>query len=228
MLGREEYRQKRKSFGDAFLSRFLPTLQAFSEKPFGCPSATGENEVRIRRRYRHNAQFVPDISKHCIRRDMDARVQIMRNAEELERTTRPKGRRNGVVSQIGLRVLRVLLFRFHRATDGMCCPSYENIEATTGLCHKSLANALNRLEACGLIKRFRRLIRDIIAGIHVCRQGSNLYSLFQPISDAQKLSVDVPVSRVFRKPVFKALADLLGWNLRPNEAEKREFVQLRE
>ncbi len=85
------------------------------------------------------------------------------------------------VSQPGLRVLRILLLRFVRGSDGLCTPSYVVLMASSGLCKQSVANALKRLEACGIIHVTRRLVREVIdAGgfaMTVCRQASNLYAV---------------------------------------------------
>ena len=63
---------------------------------------------------------------------------------------------------LGLRVLRALLLRFHRGSDGLCCPSYTVLMAATGLCRQSIANALKRLEAAGILRITRRLVREVI------------------------------------------------------------------
>ena len=62
----------------------------------------------------------------------------------------------------------------------MCCPSYTVLMAATGLCRQSIANALKRLEASGILKIARRLVREVIDGVMVTRQASNLYSVHEP------------------------------------------------
>ena len=56
--------------------------------------------------------------------------------------------------------------------------------AATGLCRQSIANALKRLESCGILRITRRLIGEAIdAGgllMLICRQGSNLYAVHEP------------------------------------------------
>jgi hypothetical protein len=129
-------------------------------------------------------------------------------AEQLERRTKPAGGRNGVLGYIGLTVLRTLLLRFHRAPDGMCAPSYVELMAATGLCKQSIANALKRLAAAGILRITRRLVRDVIAGVMACRQGSNLYAVFAPDEHAERLPVR---ARPFPCAKFGRLAKMLGW-----------------
>jgi hypothetical protein len=116
------------------------------------------------------------------------------------------------VSQIGLRVLRVLVLHFIRKGDGLCTPSYTTLQAATGLCRGSIARALRRLEACGLIKVTRRLVREVIDGVMTCRQGSNLYCCHEPAAGAELLPVRSAAPRPFPRPALAGLAQLLGWS----------------
>ena len=105
----------------------------------------------------------------------------------------------------GLAVLKALVCGFLRRSDGMCCPSYAELMAATGLCRQSIANALKRLEASGILKITRRLVREVIDGVMVCRQASNLYSVHEPAENAERLPVREPVARQFPRPQFAAL-----------------------
>jgi hypothetical protein len=107
--------------------------------------------------------------------------------------------------------LRALVLRFHRASDGYCAPSYTVLQAATGLCRQSIARALQRLEAAGILVICRRLIREVIDGVMVCRQGSNLYSVSEPAEHAEKIPVRAPAGRPFPRSSFAELARLLGW-----------------
>lgn len=121
--------------------------------------------------YRKNAIFVLDPSKYCTQLDRNQKAKILHLAESLERVTKRKGRRNGVLGSIGLQVLRVLLLRWH-GPSGLCCPSYTTIQRETGLCRQSIAAALRRLRATGLLHSTARLVRTRQS----FRQSSNLYS----------------------------------------------------
>ena len=163
------------------------------------------------RQYRRGARFIADPRQHCRQLDRNERARILFMAEQLELRTKAAGGRNGVLGYVGLTVLRTLLLRFHRGPDGMCCPSYTVLQAATGLCRQSIANALRRLEACGILRITRRLVRETIDAIAVCRQGSNLYSIHEPAERADRLSVRGPADRSFPRPAFAALAKMLGW-----------------
>lgn len=105
-------------------------------------------------------------------------------AETLERRTKRAGRRNGDLGAVGLTILRAMLFSFCRKADGLCCPSYDALQAKTGLCRQSIARGLARLADAGIIKIVRRLRRmnvDFGGFTRACAvQGSNLYSFVAP------------------------------------------------
>ncbi len=111
---------------------------------------------------------------------------------------------------VGLAVLKALLTGFLRRFDGLCCPSYTDLQAATGLCKQSVANGLKRLEAAGIIRITRRLVREVIDGVVVCRQGSNLYSVHEPAAGAERLPVREPVARPFPRPGIGAFMRKLG------------------
>jgi hypothetical protein len=113
---------------------------------------------------------------------------------------------------LGLAVLESLLCGFLRRADGLCCASYVELMAATGLCKQSIANALKRLEACGILKIVRRLVLEVIDGVVHVRQGSNLYSTHDPAENADQLPVREPVVHPFPRSTFGALAKMLGWN----------------
>ena len=169
----------------------------------------------MRNRFRRGASFIADPRQHSRPLDRNERARIIHLAEALEHRTRPAGARNGVVSQIGLRVLRSLLLRFHRGRDGLCCPSYTVLQAATGLCRQSIARALQRLEAAGILRITRRLVRETIDGggfmVTVARQGSNLYAVFAPSEHADKHAASSTKPRPFPRPALAGLAALLGW-----------------
>jgi hypothetical protein len=182
----------------------------------------------MQKRYRCGARFVMDVRQYCHPRDRNERARILFLSEALERRTRPPGARNGVVSQPGLRVLRALLLHFLRGSDGLCTPSYVVLMAATGLCKQSISNALKRLEAAGIVRITRRLVREVVdAGgflVTVTRQASNLYSIFEPGEHADRLPLRQPAPRPFPKGAYAALANLLGWQ-KPRRGLPREQLQ---
>jgi hypothetical protein len=122
------------------------------------------------RNYRRNAIFVMDVAKHCTKMDRNAKAKLLHACEVMERATKRKGRRNGLIGVCGLIVLRTLLLRYH-GPSGLCCPSYSALQRSTGLCRQSIAQALRRLRAVGVLRVTARLVR--MQGM--CRQASNLY-----------------------------------------------------
>lgn len=182
----------------------------------------------MRNTFRRGARFIADARAHCRPLAQKEKVRILRNVEGLERRTRPAGARNGVVGQPGLRVLRALLFDFHRASDGMCCPSYLDLMAATGLCKQSVAKGLKALEACGVLDITRRLVRRLrdIGGaiVEACEQASNLYAIRDPDQRADELPIKLPRVRPFPRPGVSAFLRQLGLGASLRHREKHTLA----
>lgn len=166
----------------------------------------------MRNHFRRRARFIADSRQHCRPIDRNERARIMFKAKALWRATKPKGGRNGVLGYVDLTILEALLFVFLRRSDGMCCPSYVQLMAATGFCKQSIANALKRLEAAGILTITRRLVRIVVNGATFVRQASNLYSIHEPAEHANGLPVRTPAPRPFPRPAYAALARMLGWS----------------
>ena len=133
------------------------------------------------KRFRRNAEYASDsLAFRPIDRNM--RVRVIWAAETLERRTKGKGCKSGVLRQSGLRVLRCLLFDFCAVPTGRCCPSYEAIREKTGFCFSTIAGALSRLEASGLVRIIRRIIRTRLGA----RQTSNAYAFSEDAFGCKK------------------------------------------
>ena len=89
----------------------------------------------------------------------DRRVRIVLRAEAIERGTKQKGKQAGALGQSGLRVLRCLLFDFANTATGRCDPGCRASCRATGFCRQTVALALARLEAAGLVEVVRRMAR---------------------------------------------------------------------
>jgi Helix-turn-helix domain len=137
------------------------------------------------KRFRRGAEYLPD-SLAFIPIDCNQRIRIIITAEALERRTKGKGRKSGVLGQSGLRVLRCLLFDFCAIPTGRCCPSYEAIREKTGFCKSTISGALQRLEAAGLVRIIRRIIRTPLGA----RQTSNAYAFFERAFGERKPDYD--------------------------------------
>lgn len=114
-----------------------------------------------RNRYRAGGVFV-DPTAVATPMDRNQRAKLLYTAEQLERRSKAPGKRNGLLGQSGLQVLRALLLRFANSRTGSCFPSLLKIQAATRLCRQTIVAALARLERCGIIRIVRRLIRTMI------------------------------------------------------------------
>ena len=160
------------------------------------------------RSYRRGAVFVMDPRQVFRPLDRNQIARILFLAECLERRTKPAGRRNGVVSQVGLAVLRCLLLGFLNRSTGQCDPSYTTLQCKTGFCRDTIAAALRRLQATGLLTVTRRLVRQRVHRISpitglaevivTTTQATNAYAMAQPGAHADELPVPAPKRRPFQ------------------------------
>jgi DNA-binding MarR family transcriptional regulator len=88
--------------------------------------------------------------------DRNARARLLFHAEALDRRTRLPGQHGGVLKRTGLAVLRALLCYFANVTSGRCDPGYDTLARASGCARSTVAVALGRLEAAGLLTRVRR------------------------------------------------------------------------
>jgi hypothetical protein len=156
-----------------------------------------QSSPRPRRVFRHRAVFVRDPLAHSTPLDRNERARLMFLAQRLERRTKERGHKNGALGNVGIEVLRALLFHFANRATGLCFPSYLTLQAMTGRCRGAVAAALRRLESTGIIRVTRRLKRiwlerkSPITGqaerIQVTVQDSNLYAFSGPTAFAARL-----------------------------------------
>ncbi len=90
--------------------------------------------------------------------DRNARARLVVHAEALDRRTRLPGQHGGVLRRTGLAVLRALLFGFCNTATGRCDPSFDTLARASGCARSTVAAALHRLEAAGLVERIRRQV----------------------------------------------------------------------
>jgi hypothetical protein len=142
-------------------------------------AGTGAPKRQAGNKYRRNSVFVLD--ELAIGRPLDRndKARILFCAEALERRSKAPGRKNGHLGYVGLAVLRCLLLRFLGA-NGVCSPSYLALQCASGLCRQSIADGLRRLSEAGILRIVRRLQRQVVNGVVMTRQGSNLYSFVVP------------------------------------------------
>jgi hypothetical protein len=134
-------------------NRFNGTLPAFNR--FAGAKVIGRGP-----KWRKGSKFDPDGSW---RRPLDRndRARVMASAEALERNTKRKHKRDGVLGQAALAVLRCLVNYFqNRHGDGRLDPSYSQIQGQTGFCRQTIAKAIKNLELAGILEIMRRIVRQ--------------------------------------------------------------------
>lgn len=111
-------------------------------------------------------------------------VRIQRAAERLVKISmraRGKGRRWGELTPIDVQVLEAMLFRFMTWSTGKLDCSYDQLQEATGRARDTIARALERLAAVGILKKLRRFVRTEIEGkgpqVH---QVTNAYAVELP------------------------------------------------
>ena len=140
-----------------------------------------QSNRKQRRQYRREARFVMNPLALSTPMDGNQRARIIHLCERMERATKGKGCRNGILGLPAMMILRCLLMLFHNRRTGLCCPSYDTLQQVTGLCRQSISIALQRLESAGVLKITRRMIRVASSvGGAICQQSSNLYAFAEP------------------------------------------------
>jgi hypothetical protein len=151
----------------------------------------------VRRNYfRRGGRFIADARPYSTPLDRNAKAKLLFAAEALERSTKPKGGRRGVLGYTAVAVLKALVLGFLRRGDGLCCPSVAAICERTGLSRSAVFEGLARLEAAGVVRRVRRLARRVINFGGLARltttQATNLYSFAGPSPTACLLPTTKP------------------------------------
>jgi hypothetical protein len=140
-------------------------------------------------RYRRGAHFVLRPQDYYRPLDRNERARLIHLAERIERASKAKGKRSGFLGLTGLQVLRALIFGC-LGKDGRLDPSYAHLQRLTGFARATIAKALHALEALGLLRITRRIVRRRIARISPVTgepetiiatvQASSLYELSSP------------------------------------------------
>ena len=137
--------------------------------------------------------------------DRNDRARVIYRAERMERATKAKGCKNGVLGYTGLTVLRALVFKFQASPT----PSYDAIKRATGYCLDTIAKALNRLEAAGLLEVKRgRGVRTVQGW----RRITNAYAVPRqaclPLG-ARELKIPIEIKKVARNVPTEGLAGIV-------------------
>jgi hypothetical protein len=139
------------------------------------------------------------------------RARIVQRAEDIERSTRQSGRRNGALGRPAVDILRAMVLKFGRS--GKCFPSYEAIRQYTGYCNETIRRALKALENAGLIARIRRRATKVISRIS------------QITGRREDVAMEVQTSNLY---TFRADRPAPGLELMAKpDTKRREFPQKR-
>jgi hypothetical protein len=90
--------------------------------------------------------------------DRNAKARIMVLARALMRRTE-KGKHYGVITAKFVAVLGALLWGFHNCHSGKCYPSYETIADKADCARSTVYEAINALEAAGVLTWVNRIVR---------------------------------------------------------------------
>jgi hypothetical protein len=153
-----------------------------------------------------------------------SRALIMDRAEALERSTKAKGQRDGVLGQSALMVLRALLFHFLDPKSGKLDPSYKQIQKQTGFCVQTIAVALKSLERAGILEIKRRVERK---GKQLWNELARRFVWLQwieQVTNAYMVNVPVPDRTEFGDlgtPLFKPKPDIPSDSTSQRESTSR-------
>ena len=108
--------------------------------------------------------------------DRNERCRITAYARVWNAAHRQQGQHTGPITRTFMTVLQALVFGFANTKTGSCFPSYEAIAKRAGCCRSSAIEAVNTLEAAGIVRVWARLkrVKDRVL------MTSNAYT-FRPI-----------------------------------------------
>jgi hypothetical protein len=106
-----------------------------------------------------------------------AAVRLWHRARDFDRGTHQPGHHGGAVGHTGLAVLHALIFDFLNHRTGRLDPSYAAIAAKAGVCVRTVASALQRLKALGILNWVRRCAESWQDGRFVLEQETNAYAV---------------------------------------------------
>jgi hypothetical protein len=140
-------------------------------------------DIFDRKRWRKGSTYAADFRPL----DRNQRAAILFLADQLDRKTHQPGRHGGMIGRTGLAVLRAMVTRFLDFKTGRLDPSIASIARAANVARSTAQDALDRLEAAGILERTRRIARvrmkvwNAAAGRHVTSdrvvQQTNAYRL---------------------------------------------------
>jgi hypothetical protein len=106
-----------------------------------------------------------------------AAVRLWHRARDFDRRTHKPGQHGGAIGHAALQVLHTLIFDFWNYTTGQLDPSYAAIARKANVCQRTVATALARLKALGLLHWQRRCTQRIEGGQCRLEQETNAYAV---------------------------------------------------
>jgi hypothetical protein len=123
-------------------------------------------------------------------------------------------RSRGAIGGSGMRVAYEMIEHFADPETGELTPSKQQIATRLGLCVRTVANALDRLKAFGVLDWVRRCIDDVDEhGRHQLKQISNAYAIKSPESWRGFKVLKVPLV-----PKVELIAEAVAATLMPRKA----------
>jgi hypothetical protein len=105
-------------------------------------------------------------------------TRLFHQARDFDRQTREKGRHGGALGHTTLQVLHALLFDFLNYTSGRLDPSYAAIARKANVCQRTVATALAKLRAYGVLNWVRRCAESRREdGRFMLEQETNAYAV---------------------------------------------------
>ena len=104
-------------------------------------------------------------------------TRLWHRARDFDRKTRKADCHGGAVGHAALQVLHALIFDFMNYASGRLDPSYAAIARKANVCERTVANAVKRLKALGILNWVRRCAEKWIDGRFVLEQETNAYAI---------------------------------------------------
>lgn len=104
-------------------------------------------------------------------------VKLWHQARDFDRQTHQPGRHGGRVGHSALQVLHALIFDFLNYASGRLDPSYAAIARKANVCERTVATALQKLRALGILNWVRRCAESRRDGRFVLEQETNAYAV---------------------------------------------------
>jgi hypothetical protein len=111
-----------------------------------------------------------------------AATRLWHRARDFDRQTRRDGRHGGAVGHAALQVFHTLIFDFLNYASGRLDPSYAAIARKANVCQRTVATALKRLRALGMLNWVRRCAETRREdGRFMLEQETNAYAVLPAV-----------------------------------------------